>query len=382
MSEHYPIVVVGAGIMGTAVAARLAERGDAPTVFERFAVGHDLGSSHGATRGLRLGYVDPLYARAAVEASRGWLDWERRLSRPLLSPVMRLEHGDAAWTAELLSSYRLAGIAHEVLAPDVAMSRFAGIRFEGRVLAQPAAAVIAADAAWRSLRQYAEHYGARFCENTAVTQIRARSDSASLRCADGRTVSTDVIIIAAGSWVVEMAGELIDLPPLAVTEEQLPHYKPKIGTLDDPVTTWPNVAHRLDDGRDFWSIATPGLGVKVSFHRNGPIVDPNARVGRADQIIDSISAYVARWMPALDPYPVDVGTCLYTNAPGNEFLLGKRSAVVVVSACSGHGFKFAPVIATAVADLVSTRRRAADVTVLDGFRRWAEARYAQLPPDR
>ncbi len=74
MSEHYPIVVVGAGIMGTAVAARLAERGDAPTVFERFAVGHDLGSSHGATRGLRLGYVDPLYARAAVEASRGWLD--------------------------------------------------------------------------------------------------------------------------------------------------------------------------------------------------------------------------------------------------------------------------------------------------------------------
>jgi sarcosine oxidase len=43
--------------------------------------------------------------------------------------------------------------------------------------------------------------------------------------------------------------------------------------------------------------------------------------------------------------------CLYTNAPDGDFLLDRHpvsSAVYVVSACSGHGFKFAPAIGEAV----------------------------------
>jgi sarcosine oxidase len=44
-------------------------------------------------------------------------------------------------------------------------------------------------------------------------------------------------------------------------------------------------------------------------------------------------------------------TCLYTNRLDDEFLLERRGRVVVGSPCSGHGFKFAPVIGTRLAAL-------------------------------
>jgi sarcosine oxidase len=63
-------------------------------------------------------------------------------------------------------------------------------------------------------------------------------------------------------------------------------------------------------------------------------------------------------MPALDG-PVRSSTvCLYTNTPDDEFVIDRHPAapgVAFASACSGHGFKFAPVVGEILADLVSDR---------------------------
>jgi glycine/D-amino acid oxidase-like deaminating enzyme len=47
--------------------------------------------------------------------------------------------------------------------------------------------------------------------------------------------------------------------------------------------------------------------------------------------------------------------CMYTNLPDENFLVDRHPRhpnVMVVSACSGHGFKFAPAIGEAVSDLI------------------------------
>jgi len=47
-------------------------------------------------------------------------------------------------------------------------------------------------------------------------------------------------------------------------------------------------------------------------------------------------------------------TCLYTNTPDGHFVIDAHPGVpdvIVASACSGHGFKFAPAIGDALADL-------------------------------
>jgi sarcosine oxidase len=42
---------------------------------------------------------------------------------------------------------------------------------------------------------------------------------------------------------------------------------------------------------------------------------------------------------------------LYTNAPGDHFIMERRGPIVIGSACSGHGFKFAPLVGERLADL-------------------------------
>jgi sarcosine oxidase len=45
-------------------------------------------------------------------------------------------------------------------------------------------------------------------------------------------------------------------------------------------------------------------------------------------------------------------TCLYTVTPDHDFIIDRvADNVIVASPCSGHGFKFAPVIGALAADL-------------------------------
>ena len=46
-------------------------------------------------------------------------------------------------------------------------------------------------------------------------------------------------------------------------------------------------------------------------------------------------------------------TCLYTNTADERFVLERRGNLVVGSPCSGHGFKFAPLIGERLAALAA-----------------------------
>ena len=68
MGRDADIVVVGAGITGVATARALAQTGRGVVLVEQFGLGHDRGSSHGASRIFRLSYSDPQYVRLAQGA--------------------------------------------------------------------------------------------------------------------------------------------------------------------------------------------------------------------------------------------------------------------------------------------------------------------------
>ena len=67
--------------------------------------------------------------------------------------------------------------------------------------------------------------------------------------------------------------------------------------------------------------------------------------------MDKVAAWVAEHVPLADPGPVETQTCLYTTTADESFILERRGRVVVGSACSGHGFKFAPAIGARLASL-------------------------------
>jgi sarcosine oxidase len=146
--------------------------------------------------------------------------------------------------------------------------------------------------------------------------------------------------------------------PLTVEREVPMWFRPTV----DPVSVG---ADRLpiwvlrEDGTTYYGIPhDPELGLKVSIHHWGTIVDPDKverEVGEAD--VERVRAFLRRRMPLANGELANAKVCLYTNTSDETFVIDRHpaaSGVAFASACSGHGFKFAPVIGEILADLVTT----------------------------
>jgi sarcosine oxidase len=181
---------------------------------------------------------------------------------------------------------------------------------------------------------------------TPVEAVVPTGDGVEVRTA-GDTWQATTAVVAAGSWLPQLAGDVPGLPPLEVTQEQVVHFPIAPGAPG--LETWPSFVHR---GSWIYGLATPGEGVKVAEHHTGPVVDPDERSFDPDPAgVDRVRRYAGEWLPGLVPEPASVTTCLYTTTPTEDFVLDRVGPVVVASPCSGHGFKFTPEIGRLVAGL-------------------------------
>ena len=134
--------------------------------------------------------------------------------------------------------------------------------------------------------------------------------------------------------------------PVQVTRETIAYFRSE----GDP----PPAIVELDEitrGHGMYSLHDPVHGLKAGEHHAGPVVDPND-VGAPDTAsVARVSAWVRDRFPAVDPEPLGAESCLYTSTADGSFVLERRGRVVVGSACSGHGFKFAPVVGRRLAGL-------------------------------
>src|SRR3954462_10540258 len=107
-------VVLGAGAMGTAAAYGLARRGEPVLLIDRFAIGHDRGSSHGQARITRHSYADPTYARLMPAAFAAWRGLEADAGETLYLRTGGVTFGpaDAGYVAQVASSLAEIGVAH------------------------------------------------------------------------------------------------------------------------------------------------------------------------------------------------------------------------------------------------------------------------------
>ena len=92
------------------------------------------------------------------------------------------------------------------------------------------------------------------------------------------------------------------------------------------------------------------MGLKAGLHQSGPAVDPDEPGEPDAEIAERTAAWVERRFRGAGP-AVRTETCLYTTRPNDEFVLERQGRIVVGSPCSGHGFKFAPVVGERLAAL-------------------------------
>jgi sarcosine oxidase len=161
-----------------------------------------------------------------------------------------------------------------------------------------------------------------------------------------------VVVVTAGPWAAELLGTAgIDLP-LVPSLEQVTYFE-----LDGP-SPLPTLIEWGPDGT--WAPYVvpnpeePGR-FKVALHSSGPPVDADARSFDPDPERERLATeYASRRFAAHRPVG-GTETCLYTNTPDEDFVLDRRGPVVIGSPCSGHGFKFAPLVGRILADLATAQ---------------------------
>jgi sarcosine oxidase len=365
----FDIAVIGLGVMGSAALAALARRGCRVVGIDRFALGHDRGSSHGTTRVIRLGYFEhPSYVPLLRAAYALWRELEARSGQSLLRITGIVEIGapESDLVAGTLQSSRLHGLPHEILDAPSLMERFPAFRVPDDFVGvfQPDGGIVRAERAIEALQELASCSGAELMRKQRVLAIEPRRDGVRVTTECGEVLA-GCAVVAAGPWVKSL---LPKLPaPIRVTRQVVSWFEPADrARAAFAAERFPVFLLQNPDGV-FYGFPADANGVKIAKHHHlDEAVDPDHHdrvVSAADEatIRDMLKAH----LPEADGRPVAAQTCLYTMTPDSDFIVDRLPGcpeIIVAAPCSGHGFKFAPVIGEILADLAIAGRTGHDIS--------------------
>jgi sarcosine oxidase len=365
----FDVAIIGLGVIGSAALAALARRGRRVVGIDRFAPAHDRGSSHGTTRVIRLGYFEhPSYVPLVRAAYPLWRELEARSGRSLLTTTGIVEIGAPAsdLVAGTLASSRLHGLPHDILDAGTLMKRFPAFRVPEDFVGvfQPDGGFLRAEPAVAALQELASRSGAELIWNEPVLAVEPHRDGVVVTTGHGE-IRAGCAIVAAGPWQKLL---LPQLPVrLRVTRQVLGWFEPA-----DHARRWfaagrfPVFLLENADGV-FYGFPADADGVKVAKHHHlDEAVDPD-RYDRAVSATDEavIRLALKAHLPDADGRLLAAQTCLYTMTPDGDFILDRLPEcpqIIVAAPCSGHGFKFAPVIAEILADLAVMGRTDYDIS--------------------
>jgi sarcosine oxidase len=352
--ELVEAIVVGAGVAGGATARALAERGVQTTLIEQFEVGHTRGSSHGPTRLFRLAYPQPDYVRLAVRALDAWRELEDAAGEELLVRNGGLYAG--AWAEESALALDAAGVSHDWLEPAEAAERYPAMSFDGldRVLRQEDGGTCLADRTVAAQVRLAREAGADVRERTEALRLLVTREGVEVETTAGE-LRAPVAVVTAGPYAAPLLAQAGVELPLEASFAQVTYFRALDGAEQPPGFV---EAGGVDGGLahgGYWVPSPDGSGaVKAGDGAAGATVDPREAPFEVDPEEERVVAdFVRRRLPGYDPVPVRSETCIYTMTPDEDFVLDRRGPLVVGSPCSGHGFKFAPLLGRILADLVT-----------------------------
>lgn len=354
---RFDVIVIGVGAMGSATVYHLARRGRKVLGLEHFNIPHEMGSSHGITRVIRLAYYEhPSYLPLLVRAYELWRELEKRAGEQLLfitGSVDASREKEAVFVGSrtCCEQYQLP---HEVLTGKQLNQRFPGYRLPDDIHAvlQPEGGYVTPERCIVAHVTQAQAHGAEVHARENVLDWEPTSNGVRVR-SERAVYEADKLVISAGAWV----GKLVPkLARLAVPERQVLGWfqpkKPELYTRDH----FPVFNIMADEGR-YYGLPIHGIpGFKIGRYHHLEEKSDADHVDRDCYPKDEqvLRSFTEKYFPEAAGPTMTLKACTFTNTPDEHFILDvhpEYPQVCIASPCSGHGFKFSSVVGEIMADL-------------------------------
>lgn len=359
--EHYDAIVLGAGGIGSAAIYHLAARGARVLGIDRFHPPHDRGSSHGQSRVIRQAYFEhPDYVPLLLESYHEWHELEARTNRKLFHQIGLIQAGpaDGAVVPGVLRAAAEHDLTVEQLTARQIERRWPGLKLPDGLsgVFEPKAGYLLVEDCVRAHLDAAKTLGARLCTDTEVISWSADSREVSVRTAHDCYMA-ERLVIAAGAWASQwLADETI---ALSVRRKSLFWFATDAPDYEQGAC--PVYLFELPNGVFYGFPKLDERGVKFAEHTGGETVEDPLNVDRSTDANERqrLTDVLAQHLPNVSAKVTDHATCLYTMSPDEHFIVDRHplhANVVFAAGLSGHGFKFAPVLGRALAELALNGR--------------------------
>ena len=352
MSPAYDAIVVGLGAMGSAAAYQLAKAGADVLGLDRYAPPHDRGSSHGETRITRLAIGEGAHFVPLVKRSHElWREIEAETGETLLTETGMLLigadraaflHGAEDFLAATIAAAREHDVEHEVLTAGDVVARFPQFALTGGergAYYEPGAGYVRPERAVAAQLELARRHGAELRLGERVLDVakrRVRSDAGEYDAA--------AVVLTVGPWIGEFVEGSFDV------HRQVLYWFETTADADGdmPIFIW-----ELGGGPDDFVYGFPPIdgAIKLASESYARPTTPDAceREVTDEEARRFHARFVNGRLRGVGTRCVKATTCLYTVTPDRNFVIEPRDDVLLVSACSGHGFKHSAAIGESVA---------------------------------
>ena len=356
-SNHYDVIVLGVGGMGSATCFELARRGRRVLGLEQFPLVHDRGSSHGQTRIIRTAYYEhPNYVPLLRRAFERWYELERLRGTHLLTECgcMSLGRPECAVVAGVRESAATHGLSIDVLDPQNLRDRFPQFRFDDSYIGvlEHQAGFLYVEECVRAHIEAARACGATIHAEEPVLSWHANGNAITVTTSKGIHHAAK-LVITAGPWAMQLLAQYGT--NLRVMRQTLLWFS----TTDDRAfqrDRFPIYLAESPEGQFYGLPVIDGFGHKVARHYGAPELTTPDQIDRQPQADDEVPvrAFLNAHLPQVNGPLRKAQTCIYTLTPDRHFIIDVHPEfpkVAFAAGFSGHGFKFASVVGEVLADL-------------------------------
>ncbi|MGB3074862.1 MAG: N-methyl-L-tryptophan oxidase [Chitinophagales bacterium] len=376
MNPSYDVAIIGAGAMGSAATYHLSQTGQKILVLDKFIPPHAHGSSHGQSRIIREAYFEsPAYVPLVQQSYLLWNELEKASAKKLFLKTggLMLGNKDQKVFQGAALSAKQYGIEYDFLDAIKIKNQFPTLQPDKDTVAllEKKAGILFPEECIRTQLQLSQKPNVDFHFNETVVELKCHKEQVTI-ITNQSNYTARKVIVSNGAWITSLLPEL-NLP-LKVKRQVLFWFKcmdknaEKFLPENFPVFIWEYALNKM-----FYGFPDLGDGIKIAIHHQGELTTANTinrNVTAAE--LQEITSLANRYFHANLIYNY-AAVCMYTNTPDENFIIDfhpDHKNIIIVSACSGHGFKFSSAIGKILCEMVMEEKLSFDIKMFELMRKY------------